>query len=97
MQPSERDEPITVTVLDTVTGQRATSNAWPYRWWAADGNGGCDCNREMLFSRDTDTGYCLGCSRYLIVETSAGDLAELNSEYPHDLVARFISQAQPCH
>jgi len=42
-----------VTVLDTVTGERKDSKDTQFkifdvRWWTG-GNGGCDCNRSMMF------------------------------------------------
>jgi len=73
--------PITVAVLDTKTGETVQDNHWPREWWAT-GNGSCDCNRERLFGRDSDSAECLGCHRYRIVWASdGGDLAELNAGY----------------
>jgi len=83
------DGPITVTVLDTVTGRTATdSNCC--KWWWTDGNGSCDCNREALFDEDTPCDGCLGCHRYLIVAASGGLLSDFNHGYPEELVRRFV-------
>lgn len=80
---------ITVTVLDTQTGETAVSADWSYFWWE-EGNGSCDCNREILFDRPFDGDQnCLGCTRYLIIATSEGSLADLNLDYPPELVAKY--------
>lgn len=81
-----QDDPIhkavTVTILDTVTGETRTDSEWsPWCW--AYGNGSCDCNRGALFGREE------GCDqrRYYIVAVSGDEsgytLAEdYNDSYP---------------
>jgi len=84
-------ENITVTVLDTVTGETATDDRWTEYWWA-EGNGSCDCNRDLLFDNDTeDTGHCMGNHRYLIVasESKSHNLLELNRNYPEELIEKY--------
>ena len=88
------DALITVTILDTVTWEERTSASYSFYWWS-EGNGSCDCNRELLFGYDTSEGYCLGCHRYLIVATSTGDLMELNNEYPAALIAAHNTKQTP--
>ena len=74
-------KPVTVTVLDTVTGRTAIDSNWSREWWAT-GNGSCDCNRELLFGEDSDSDTCLGCHRYRIVAVGdGGPLDELNAGY----------------
>ena len=92
------DEPIRIEILDTVTGEKTAGDLngvnRSFYWWA-EGNGSCDCNRELCFDRDEyhEAGRCLGCKRYLIVRTSEGDLGELNEDYPLELIERFIGEA----
>ncbi len=95
-QPDPRhDIPLTVTVLDTVTGEQGTQNTPFGTYWWAEGNGSCDCNRATFFPEqvneagnvvDEDTGYCRGCIRYRIVDAQpllAGyTLADFNEGYP---------------
>lgn len=86
---SDEDEPpITVMVCDTHTGVRVESSKYPYYWWT-EGNGSCDCNRELLFGPDTSRGVCLGNHRYLIIRTSYGSLAELNNGYSPERLAHY--------
>lgn len=74
-----------LTLLDTETGQtkRFDDSASPY-WWA-EGNGSCDCNREirMLGKSTMDNGTCLGHKRFLIIECSdpTYSIRELNEGY----------------
>ena len=82
-----QDPPIVVTVLDTVTGETAGSSSWPAQWWM-EGNGSCDCNRELLFGRDTSDGTCICCKRYVIIEASGLKVEELNAGYPDDVLAK---------
>jgi hypothetical protein len=51
--PETLAPPVTVTVVDTVTGRVTvvTEPACDATWWA-EGNGSCDCNRALL----TDAG-----------------------------------------
>ena len=83
-----------VTIKDTVTGIEENSSGDPFYW--TDGEGSCDCNRELLFCNSTNSGYCIGAKRYLIVDFNEEDgdrkggdpytLAELNSDYPDELL-----------
>lgn len=89
------DELIKVKILDTETGEITAgdlSDTDRTFWFWSEGNGSCDCNRELCFDREEyhETGRCLGCERYLIVWTSKGDLRELNQGYPQELVDKFI-------
>ena len=47
-----------VTILDTVTDQKAESYQTRFKdcdaWWWTEGNGGCDCNRAMMFPDEID-------------------------------------------
>ncbi len=47
-----------VIVLDTITGQKIESEQTHFKdydiWWWTEGNGGCDCNRAMMFTDDID-------------------------------------------
>lgn len=94
---------MTCTILDTVTGIRHEDPTWDYSpfWWL-DGNGSCDCNREIFCDADAeDTGVCKGAHRYLIVAFKPGldkhgnleDLSEmnlkrLNVDYPEELLRK---------
>ncbi len=93
------DDPVSVVILDTETGEQATDDRWSHYWWEM-GNGSCDCNRELLF-RDHDSGRCLGASRYLIIQMNGKPAPpELNDGYPADLVKRFVPRpdtgGKPC-
>lgn len=94
------DQPINVTILDTVTGQRATCDKFSQAWWEYSSS--CDCNRCIQFDDGTipecddchvdgkGDSRCCGARRFLIVEASVGDLAEMNSDYPAELVKRWL-------
>lgn len=74
--------PVTVTILDTVTGETRTDSEWSPWYWAY-GNGSCDCNRGALFGREEGCGQ----RRYYIVavegDESGYTLAEdYNDSYP---------------
>lgn len=71
---------ITVKVLDTITGNIAVSSEHSFLWWS-EGNGSCDCNRELLFDSDLNWDKPCVSVRYVIIETSYGDLSELNAGY----------------
>ena len=47
------DLPVVVTILDTQTGQTKRSDEWSKEdfstYWWTEGNGGCDCNRRLVF------------------------------------------------
>lgn len=85
---------MTVTILDAETGERRDSSAlFPgaNTFWWAEGNGSCDCNRQLLFEEDEsgeDTGVCLGHHRYVIVATSDPEVPihSLNQGYPLDVL-----------
>ena len=92
-----------VTVLDTETGQiKESKHIWgegfsPY-WWS-EGNGGCDCNRRLLFDADPPAGTCVGSARYLITDFEAQPsddrvltLEQLNCDYPEELRLKFLPQ-----
>lgn len=76
-----------VTVLDTVTGKTATEAGLMGYWWA-EGNGSCDCNREILFDIHTSGDTCINCERYLIIKHDYPNytLNELNSDYNKELI-----------
>jgi len=94
---------VNVTILDTQTGKRVTTSAllgWAdcdeYYW--ANGNGSCDCNREIIvkgIDNSSDSSACLGCHRYLIVAVE-GDhtltLRELNEDYPEELLNKHFAE-----
>lgn len=94
-----------IVILDTETGERKDCSEFAQGtddWYWTEGNGSCDCNREIAFCGIEETnrrkdvreswGICLGCKRYLIVDSDEGDyfLREANSEYPKELVAKFL-------
>jgi hypothetical protein len=74
-------------------------------WWA-DGNGSCDCNRAIAMGDDVDDemtsqfgeGVCFGCTRIIAVDvhgdleglSKAEVLAEMNSEYPDELIKAHL-------
>ena len=70
---------VTVTVLDSVTGETRTDSQWSPWWWAY-GNGSCDCNRGALFDRDEACGE----RRYYIVAVEGDDSGyTLEEDYNH--------------
>jgi hypothetical protein len=77
-----------VTVRDTLTGKTAVEDRFN-RWWWTDGNGACDCNRELLFDAERDdSGVCLGCRRYVVVEVDGGPPDDrFNEGYPVELLS----------
>lgn len=81
----------TVTILDTLTG-KTVKDSEEYGCYWAEGNGSCDCNREMLFGLGSDTGSCINCERFLIIEHNYPTycLAEMNSDYAMELKNRHI-------
>lgn len=88
------DPPIRVTVLDTQTGRRVDDRRFS-AWWWAEGNGSCDCNRELIVQMKVPEGpgVCLGCQRYLIISAPADcgySLRELNEGYPEDLLEAHL-------
>lgn len=90
--------------LDTMSGVVATSQASYDAYWWAEGNGSCDCNRNIFPVKEGEpepewSGTCAGCHRYLIVkaDTKLYTLDELNEDYPEELRRRWLpsSQEQP--
>ena len=73
-----------VTIQDTQTGETAVApwDEFDAFWWA-QGNGSCDCNRQLAFGQDR------GCEcrseRYLIVavegDTGGRSINDFNSGY----------------
>ena len=63
-------------------------------WWS-EGNGSCDCNRSIYCGvddlDDPDYGICRGGKRFLIIEADTDEytLAELNNEYPEELLKKY--------
>lgn len=79
-----RYSPITVTVLDSQTGETRINSEWsPWLWF--EGNGSCDCNRRLLFEPDAAQAEC-SSSRYYIVavegDTAGYEPPEWNPGYP---------------
>lgn len=74
-----------VTIKDIVTGQVAVApwEEFDAFWWA-EGNGSCDCNRQLAFDQDY-YGECKS-ERYLIVgvdgDTQGRTLEDFNAGYP---------------
>ena len=76
-----------ITVLDTVSGKKVESRDSQFNdcsvWWWTEGNGGCDCNRAILFPEideemdakmrsdhpeiESHYSYCYGEKRFLII------------------------------
>jgi len=55
-------------------------------WWV-EGNGSCDCNRELLCGEDSGGDTCLGSKRYIILSNSRGySFDEMNEQYPEELL-----------
>ena len=79
------------TIQDTKTGKTRVAPGYSSDWWA-EGDGSCDCNRELGFGAPTLTGTCLGCHRYVIIRATFDDeerrytLRELNEGYPEELL-----------
>jgi hypothetical protein len=76
-EPQHRS--ITVTVLDTETGDtRTDSTGTPWYW--AYGNGDCDCNRGALFGNDEECDE----RRYYIVAVNGDESGyEIGEDYNH--------------
>lgn len=87
--------PITVTLLDTLTGQRVPVT-WPDNltdWDWSEGNWSCDCNRAIAFHDVMQTyippSTCVGARRFLVVEASDGRPGDYNLDYPAELRAKW--------
>lgn len=83
-----------VKLLDTQTGKTAESVGISTFEWE-EGNWACDCNRESFFGNDTQTKFCLGCKRYIVIEASVErdrdyktTLSELNAGYSKELLIK---------
>lgn len=79
----QQDEPIhktvTVTVLDTETGETHINSEWSPWYWAY-GNGSCDCNRGALFENEEGCGE----RRYYIVAVEGDESGyTLDEDYNH--------------
>lgn len=86
------DLKITVTILDTQTGEIRQSPPYPEEWknggfstyWWTKGNGSCDCNRKIVFDREDDA----NCEsvRYRIIAVDplldSYTLDDFNDGYP---------------
>ena len=81
-----------MVILDTKTGKQIKIKSECDGFYWAEGNGSCDCNRELFFDQDTNQGYCLGEQRYLIIESDYDNytLNELNDGYPEELKVRYL-------
>jgi hypothetical protein len=94
---------MTPIIYDRETGEFTVA---PKEWdlfdlyWWTDGNGGCDCNREIICGNDEDNGpgLCDGSRRYYIVAMT-GDLEgytedevvrEANQDYPNFCLVRVV-------
>lgn len=87
--------PISVTILDTVTGKCKAARGESWYYWS-DGNGSCDCNRGSLFDVEPEIeNICSGCHRFLIIDSDTGEfpLTELNPGYPKELLDKHMPKA----
>jgi len=93
---------LTVTILDTEDGQTSEHSGMDYFWWT-EGNGSCDCNREIFAGKldiDNDTDICKHCERFLIVGVKnlpegydeGAAIQEMNDEYPHELITKHAEE-----
>lgn len=92
------DIPIRVTILDTVTGERK-QDAWSFgTYWWTEGNGGCDCNRRVVFE-GMDGDHPCENKRYLIVAVEpllpGYSVADFNGGYPIDVCDAALGPAAP--
>ena len=73
---------VTVTILDTVTGEtRKDSRHTPWFW--AFGNGDCDCNRSLVFDPDLEEIEC-GEWRYYIIAVEGDETGYvIGEDYNH--------------
>jgi hypothetical protein len=89
------DEAIKPMFLDIVTGKTVAVDQYMSGfdlWWWSEGNGSCDCNRELLFKPDAECdGVCLGAHRYVAVDVDIADadakadaIELMNSSYPDE-------------
>lgn len=85
-----------VILLDVTTGEE---RQYPHDgltiWSWTDGNWSCDCNRVIAWHPiewTSNTGYCEGGKRYLVIAASEGDFDELNADYPQALRDQYRDQ-----
>lgn len=70
---------ITVTILDSETGETRTDSQWSPWWWAY-GNGSCDCNRAAVFGNDQGCGE----RRYYVVSVEGDESGyTIKEDYNH--------------
>ena len=90
------DVKLTVVVLDTVTGERAT-DATHSTWDWTEGNWSCDCNRRGLF--DVEEREDCVSERFLVVSAEpildGWTLGEFNEDYPVELLHRHGLPVSP--
>jgi hypothetical protein len=88
------------TLLDTVTGEKFTTDDKHDSFSWAEGNWSCDCNRGSFFNIDDESNRCNGGKRFLVVaaefsnkETEEGyiyTLRELNECYHVELLDKHL-------
>ena len=91
-------------LLDTETGEKHEASQFTGWFWWAEGNGSCDCNRAIVFDKEDELeekfgeGVCPGGTRFIAVDvhgdlegmSKAQILDDFNSEYPEELVRRYV-------
>ncbi len=89
------------TILDTVTGEKLTTNDKHDSFSWAENNWSCDCNRELYFLPDSmeTEGKC-STKRFLVIAAKFNDeektegyvytLRELNEGYPSHLLDKHL-------
>lgn len=87
--------PISVTLLDTLTGETEQTARYFSGFWWSEGNGSCDCNRNFNELDDApEVNYCIGSHRYLIVAVQHyfGDktIWDFNESYPKELLNKHL-------
>lgn len=92
-------EIITVTLLDTITGEtREVGGISDFDW--AENNWSCDCNRRGHFGIEDEgeVGICEGSHRFLVIKCSSHQrysLRELNADYPDELLDKHLPKMEP--
>lgn len=84
--------PITVTILDTATGETRRDSQWGPWWWAY-GNGSCDCNRAAVFGHEEDCGE----RRYYIVAVEGDESGYTPDEDYNHLYPPMVSILRGTH
>ena len=84
---------MTITLLDTLTGDTCAFDDYHSLYFWEEGNGSCDCNRAIMMQRDRRSeasldGVCDGCKRFLIVacDHPKSILRDMNQNYPKKLL-----------